>query len=651
MRKFIVIVFCLSLCACGGSGGSSTPQQTISGTASQGSPLTGTVSLKDAKGVESAATIGSEGTFTLVVNGMTAPYLLKAGSLYSFANGTGTVNINPFTDLAVKNAADTTDMATVYNGNVSLLAPKLQEIQSKIQTTVDDINSKLDTIYQKYGITSTAQKNFMNGSITIGQGMDAMFDTFKVVIATAGNISLKTYEGDKTIFTATINAVTGTMSIQWDANVTANLPSNLTLGTAKYKGQYKGTVDYNLAQYSKIGVPMQADVDADGNLTNVIIGGTSADASASTVLSSSGTDNYGTLQGSGSFSIQGVVVNITYTGKIDAVSGVVNIVYNVSGGLSGTMVVNGTRVNPIADTTGSETFIGADNKGAFGTVSLTGQKSTPSNSSLLTYEWNFVSKPTNSNSVIVNANQTNASFTPDILGNYVVELTVSISKYSFNKISLTIIADPSPVPDATINQTIFTGEAATLEVKNQDSTLRYYWSISKNGSSSIISTLTGAKPTFVPGSNGKYNVLLSIYNSSRQVASVTITVNVKAQYIDNGNGTVTDKYTHLTWPKTDYGTLYDWYDASGSGSNFSACKNLNLAGFSDWRLPTDIEARTLTRDPIFTFDDDSSYWTYSPASGYSLLIATELLYFADGYNVSFQLLPDKSKKHGVICVR
>ena len=74
-------------------------------------------------------------------------------------------------------------------------------------------------------------------------------------------------------------------------------------------------------------------------------------------------------------------------------------------------------------------------------------------------------------------------------------------------------------------------------------------------------------------------------------------------------------------------------------------------GFSNWRLPTSAEASTLTRDPIFTFDDDSSFWTYSPASGNSLLVGAYLFSFSDGYYVSLQGLPDRARLHGVICVR
>lgn len=132
----------------------------------------------------------------------------------------------------------------------------------------------------------------------------------------------------------------------------SSTPGNTSVNTgstviADYKGQYKGTVDYNLVEYVSTGVPIQADVGTDGKLTNVIINGNSTDASASTVISSSGTDNNGIIKGQGSFIITGKQINVTYTGKIDIVSGSVYIAYNVSGGLTGTIVIKGNRIQPI----------------------------------------------------------------------------------------------------------------------------------------------------------------------------------------------------------------------------------------------------------------------------------------------------------------
>ena len=51
-------------------------------------------------------------------------------------------------------------------------------------------------------------------------------------------------------------------------------------------------------------------------------------------------------------------------------------------------------------------------------------------------------------------------------------------------------------------------------------------------------------------------------------------------YRDNGDGTITDRVTGLTWQKAHNRTRLGYYDAA------AVCRNLNLGGRSRWRLPT-----------------------------------------------------------------
>ncbi len=51
------------------------------------------------------------------------------------------------------------------------------------------------------------------------------------------------------------------------------------------------------------------------------------------------------------------------------------------------------------------------------------------------------------------------------------------------------------------------------------------------------------------------------------------------QFIDNGDGSVTDNATGLTWAKMDSGRSMDWKQA------LAYAEHLSLAGHSDWRLP------------------------------------------------------------------
>ncbi len=55
-------------------------------------------------------------------------------------------------------------------------------------------------------------------------------------------------------------------------------------------------------------------------------------------------------------------------------------------------------------------------------------------------------------------------------------------------------------------------------------------------------------------------------------------------FVDNGNGTILDQATGLMWQQADSGTGMIWGDA------LTYCENLDMGGYSDWRLPN---AKTL----------------------------------------------------------
>jgi hypothetical protein len=56
-----------------------------------------------------------------------------------------------------------------------------------------------------------------------------------------------------------------------------------------------------------------------------------------------------------------------------------------------------------------------------------------------------------------------------------------------------------------------------------------------------------------------------------------------AAYIDNGDGTVTDDGTGLMWQQSTAPGTYNWQKA------LDYCESLELAGYTDWRLPTAME--------------------------------------------------------------
>lgn len=71
----------------------------------------------------------------------------------------------------------------------------------------------------------------------------------------------------------------------------------------------------------------------------------------------------------------------------------------------------------------------------------------------------------------------------------------------------------------------------------------------------------------------------------------------KNDFVDNGDGTVSDKATGLMWQQTDDGNGRDWEDA------LEYAENLELASFNDWRLPNAKELQSIvdyTRSPQTT---------------------------------------------------
>jgi hypothetical protein len=58
-------------------------------------------------------------------------------------------------------------------------------------------------------------------------------------------------------------------------------------------------------------------------------------------------------------------------------------------------------------------------------------------------------------------------------------------------------------------------------------------------------------------------------------------------FVDNQNGTITDRATGLTWMQADNGEGVVWEDA------LNYCANLELAGITDWRLPDAKELQSI----------------------------------------------------------
>ncbi len=83
-------------------------------------------------------------------------------------------------------------------------------------------------------------------------------------------------------------------------------------------------------------------------------------------------------------------------------------------------------------------------------------------------------------------------------------------------------------------------------------------------------------------------------------------------YVDNGDGTITDNSTGLMWQKNTSENEMTWKEA------LAYCEGLELGGHTDWRLPTIKELRSIVDyekcDPaidetVFPNTHSSIYWS------------------------------------------
>ncbi|MBI2266938.1 MAG: hypothetical protein HYU64_17530 [Armatimonadetes bacterium] len=233
----LAISMSLFLTGCGGGGGStsssagSSGTQQVSGVAAAGAPIVGNAYLKDATGTTlGPQVIGTDGSFSFDVTGMTAPFFLLAegrvgGSeykLHSTATAGGTANINPLTNIAVASAAGVNDPGTVFANpanfastvNSTTLAQAIKDLQNMIKPLLDANNATIDPITGSYSANHT--------------GLDAVLDAVKIELNTnSGGVTVT----DKATNTAIATASATTLSQPTDSVTTAEATTAATAVT------------------------------------------------------------------------------------------------------------------------------------------------------------------------------------------------------------------------------------------------------------------------------------------------------------------------------------------------------------------------------------------------------------------------------------
>jgi hypothetical protein len=214
-----VLALAASLSACGGGGGSSDTSGNnslnntqsaaqITGIAAVGAPLVGTVTVKDANGVTRTFIIGTNGSYTADVSGMTAPFVFRAEgtangvhaivhSIATQADVNGKINVTQLTDLIVSNIAG--QLAQNYfdrfeqSGNANLASA------AQIKAEVDKLKEKLLPVLTALGVDTAI--DLLHDSFTPkADAIDKALDVIRVTYDTTAN-------------TATISNVVNTTTV------------------------------------------------------------------------------------------------------------------------------------------------------------------------------------------------------------------------------------------------------------------------------------------------------------------------------------------------------------------------------------------------------------------------------------------------------
>lgn len=139
----------------------------------------------------------------------------------------------------------------------------------------------------------------------------------------------------------------------------------------------------------------------------------------------------------------------------------------------------------------------------------------------------------------------------------------------------------------------------------------------------------------------KYNLLLSLTISlsyfnyaiaqTCNLSIVESTPNIR--FINNSDGTVTDKSTDLVWMQCSAGQEWNGSDCDGEafemnwGDSLSYAEQTSFANNSDWRLPNIKELGSIIEyscispainETVFLISDSSEYWSSSIPFHYRL---------------------------------
>jgi len=159
----------------------------------------------------------------------------------------------------------------------------------------------------------------------------------------------------------------------------------------------------------------------------------------------------------------------------------------------------------------------------------------------LSYAWAFSSKPSGSTATLSNEAIANPTFNPDLVGTYILTLTVNDGiQNAADNVTITS-TNTKPVANAGPDQTATVNSPVTLDGSNSadadSDTLTYSWS-QTSGDSVTLSSTTVVSPTFTPTSSGTYVFSLTVNDGTVSSDPDTVSITVSSA-VSEGGGTTT----------------------------------------------------------------------------------------------------------------
>lgn len=278
LKSFVLSVLAVAvLAACGGGGGSDPATQdttppasltpttkTLAGTAAGGAPVVGIVTVKDATGKMKSTQIEADGSYSVDVSDMTAPFMLRASgtvgansvNYYSAASSEDqgkTINVTPFTTLIISNIAAKLAETYYNDGAFGTITPQA------LDAAETNLQEKLKPVLEALGLSAAI--DLLRESFKADHsGLDAALDLIKVEIdsstsvATLTNVLTKAKIGEDNLASQSDDATAVTLSDEDKSNLS-------TAGTELQKIQ---KVMADLVALFATGTPDEAKIAASG---------------------------------------------------------------------------------------------------------------------------------------------------------------------------------------------------------------------------------------------------------------------------------------------------------------------------------------------------------------------------------------------------